>query len=341
VYKRQTSLLPIYLSSTRKDNFRESDDTLKDTTMDNKKDIISYRTDKRALSEKGQNLSETATAEQTGTGNPISGQQVSFSVFLNKKTEKLTTALYMVTSFLSDNEPLKWKLRERAVDLLSDISSVRNSNTGEVENIYADHSFAVEEMVSLLEVAVASKLISEMNFSILKKEYLSLKALIDSDEYAEKKTGRFIFSQNFFPKREKLESTANGHKQLIKDSTQESDITKEEGNTVDSKGQTRSTTPRTTLPTLQGQKNSFTGVRPTKKTNSQARTFKDIKAGKTNRRDAVLKLFKKNKELTIKDISREVSGCSEKTIQRELIALVSKGVLNKKGERRWSRYSLK
>lgn len=312
--------------------------------MDNKKDIISYGTDKRALSGKGQNLSDTVTAKQTGIDNPTSGQQVSFSVFLNKKTEKLTTALYMVTSFLSDNEPLKWKLRERAVDLLSGISNARNSNTSEVENIYADHSFSVEEIVSLLEVAAASKLISEMNFSILKKEYLSLKSLIDSDEYAEKKTGRFIFSQNFFPKREELESVANEHKLLIKDNTQESDATTEEENATDSKGQIRSITPHTTPPTPQGQKNNFIGRTPVKKTNLQTRTprtFKDIKAGKTNRRGLVLKLFKKNKELTIKDISREISGCSEKTIQRELIAMVSSGVLNKKGERRWSRYSLK
>ena len=69
--------------------------------------------------------------------------------------------------------------------------------------------------------------------------------------------------------------------------------------------------------------------------------FKDVRHLKGDRRDAILKLFKKGQELMIKDISLNVRGCSEKTIQRELLALVAGGVLNKRGERRWSRYSLK
>jgi len=69
--------------------------------------------------------------------------------------------------------------------------------------------------------------------------------------------------------------------------------------------------------------------------------LRDIKAGKTNRKDNIIKLFKKGEDLMIKDISHKISDCSEKTIQRELIALVAAGVLKKKGERRWSRYSLK
>jgi hypothetical protein len=42
----------------------------------------------------------------------------------------------------------------------------------------------------------------------------------------------------------------------------------------------------------------------------------------------------------IKDVSPLVTGCSEKTIQRELSAMVRSGILKKVGEKRWSRYSL-
>ena len=42
----------------------------------------------------------------------------------------------------------------------------------------------------------------------------------------------------------------------------------------------------------------------------------------------------------IKDVSPLISGCSEKTIQRELLAMVYAGILRKMGEKRWSRYSL-
>jgi hypothetical protein len=34
-------------------------------------------------------------------------------------------------------------------------------------------------------------------------------------------------------------------------------------------------------------------------------------------------------------------SCSEKTLQRELVSMVKNGVLDKMGEKRWSRYFLK
>jgi hypothetical protein len=43
----------------------------------------------------------------------------------------------------------------------------------------------------------------------------------------------------------------------------------------------------------------------------------------------------------MKDFVKVIPECSEKTIQRELLDLVGKGVLKKEGERRWSTYSLR
>ncbi|MDB5224722.1 MAG: seg [Candidatus Adlerbacteria bacterium] len=45
-----------------------------------------------------------------------------------------------------------------------------------------------------------------------------------------------------------------------------------------------------------------------------------------------------NKGVSIKDISKVVRNCSEKTIQRELGALIQQGLVKKIGERRWSVY---
>ncbi len=66
----------------------------------------------------------------------------------------------------------------------------------------------------------------------------------------------------------------------------------------------------------------------------------DDKESRSVRADKIVALLKDNKELSIKDFLRHIKGCSEKTIQRELLSLVSKGSIKKKGERRWSRYSL-
>jgi hypothetical protein len=62
---------------------------------------------------------------------------------------------------------------------------------------------------------------------------------------------------------------------------------------------------------------------------------------KNERLDKILSLFKPGEELMIKDIATHLKDVSEKTVQRELLLLVAKGSLRKKGERRWSRYTLK
>jgi len=50
--------------------------------------------------------------------------------------------------------------------------------------------------------------------------------------------------------------------------------------------------------------------------------------------------IKDKKKASIKDISLTIRGVSEKTIQRELQALIAEGEVSREGERRWSTYSL-
>jgi predicted transcriptional regulator len=59
-----------------------------------------------------------------------------------------------------------------------------------------------------------------------------------------------------------------------------------------------------------------------------------------DRRTLVLDTLRRGGKLGIKDIALQVVGFSEKTVQRELINLVSEGVVRKEGEKRWSKYSL-
>jgi len=69
---------------------------------------------------------------------------------------------------------------------------------------------------------------------------------------------------------------------------------------------------------------------------------------KRQRRESILSIIKNNAgNATIKDIKTKVSdgtktgpNISEKTLQRELVSMVKDGVLNKTGEKRWSRYFL-
>jgi hypothetical protein len=59
-----------------------------------------------------------------------------------------------------------------------------------------------------------------------------------------------------------------------------------------------------------------------------------------DRREAVMSVIRNKGSVSIKDISTLIRGVSEKTIQRELISLIETGVVEKRGERRWSTYSL-
>ena len=60
-----------------------------------------------------------------------------------------------------------------------------------------------------------------------------------------------------------------------------------------------------------------------------------------DRRKIILAIIKQKPQLAVKDISKSIPAVSEKTIQRELLAMVEEGILKKTGERRWSTYSMK
>jgi DNA-binding transcriptional ArsR family regulator len=82
---------------------------------------------------------------------------------------------------------------------------------------------------------------------------------------------------------------------------------------------------------------------------SAKRTTRDSVEGKSaasdkghikDRREAILSVIKNKQKANIKDISTLIRDVSEKTIQRELFALIEEGTVSKQGERRWSTYSL-
>ncbi len=60
--------------------------------------------------------------------------------------------------------------------------------------------------------------------------------------------------------------------------------------------------------------------------------------GQDYRRKILMELLNKKDKISIKDATSAIENCSEKTIQRELLALVRDGLAIKEGERRWSTY---
>jgi predicted transcriptional regulator len=60
----------------------------------------------------------------------------------------------------------------------------------------------------------------------------------------------------------------------------------------------------------------------------------------SERQQLIIDILKKGGKLGIKDITSQMVGCSEKTVQRELAVLVKSGIVQKDGEKRWSGYVL-
>ncbi len=75
-------------------------------------------------------------------------------------------------------------------------------------------------------------------------------------------------------------------------------------------------------------------------TSTGTATAASVPANTADRRTRIRTILEAKGEATIKDISEIVTDCSEKTIQRELNAMIEDNVVKREGERRWSRYSL-
>jgi hypothetical protein len=233
-----------------------------------------------------------------------------YLVFVFKKTEKITAALYLVSGLLKDDEPMKWELRDRGMDLLSSSFTASSSMPGDKNAVIQSLFSAALETISLLNVARISNLISEMNHDLLVREIDNIVRMLRDRLAQNAQNAGYILSESFF-------KTPNLFASGFKPDAR--------------------TNPRTDSPSQAGQNRGDY----TPQNKGTARISADSTAKKTDRQDRILTILKDQSNLTVKDFAKVITDVSEKTIQRELLDLVQKGVIKKEGERRWSRYSLK
>lgn len=241
----------------------------------------------------------------------LSGNHIAF-VF--KKIERLSSALYLLTNLWNDLEPLKWSIRQKNLDLISEASRYHYEHLLSRSEVTNKLLGRVGEIISLLEIAFSAGLLSDMNLRVLREEYLYLTRILREKENTFITLPKDFFSdatlgdREVFPQALSLphtmgaEDISKGHKGHIKDISTKMSFTKKQ------------TVPKSRPSTSHNENN--------------------------DRREAIIKLVKNMGEITIKDAVLVIKNCSEKTIQRELISMTESGVLKKTGERRWSRYSL-
>ncbi len=229
--------------------------------------------------------------------------------FVQKKTEKLVAAIYVVSNFIKDNEPLKWSIREKALELLELATLLNFVSLDERRAILRNHQSVASEIISLSGVARVSGLFSEMNHDIIKREFETLLRTIDESE---KKQETSVFAPDFFETKSLLERPSSPDVQYGQNSSAESFM----NNRKIQKDKVNANQPR--------------------KTQNQATIEQNIKD--KDRKTLIIDMLRKKDGLGIKDFVSVISGVSAKTIQRELLSLVAEGHIRKEGDRRWSRY---
>ncbi|MBI2046281.1 MAG: hypothetical protein HYT28_02585 [Parcubacteria group bacterium] len=248
--------------------------------------------------------------------------------FAVKMAERLTSALYLVSDLIPPSEPLKTLLRNKGLIILSDIFSCTAPIKKDAkENVFLMVLTNIEETNAFLRIARTSGVVSEMNANILQKEYLNLSSFLESrrDYFCYSGT-EVVFGNHFFEKDNMLSIDNFG--------------------TVKSKGHDKRHTidkGQAEKKLLNNENRGFIAIKKqgTEKVEKALDTQTKENVIQEERKETIVQLIKDtNSDVNIKDISNRISGCSEKTLQRDLIYLVQKGILKKNGERRWSRYSL-
>lgn len=232
--------------------------------------------------------------------------------FANKKTEKLVTALYLVSDCMETDDAIKGKLRLLGVELLSDIYKLSTVSQIEKSNYISISLVRVYELLSIIEIACTIGFISEMNTAILKKEFLLLVSDLKSNQEKEKNF-TFILDEKMFNLPESIARQDLAQEERIKDKRTSFNTM----SFMNNKSQ------------LSSSKNDFSSV-----------ALSDRKDRTTKILEIIKDSHNGQSGVSIKDISLSFIDCSEKTIQRELNSLVIKGQLKKTGAKRWSRYSI-
>jgi len=260
--------------------------------------------------------------------------------YITKKPEKLASAIYLITSFFSEQEPLKWRLRSLASELASLSLYLKDNFSREREQAGFELRSSALEIITLFNVARNSGLVSDVNHEIISREMYKYLNSIGLPVGVSEDGGNILLSSNFFS----IESSASKQPELAEQNPQK------DTSTVLDAGKKSNTDlePKNVFNEEQSTKTEYLPRTEHFVPNRTARDskpkdlkdFSTVAVKKNARQSIIINLLKRKKEIMIKDVSPLIHNCSEKTIQRELLAMVKAGILKKEGEKRWSKYSL-
>lgn len=277
-----------------------------------------------------------------------------------RKAEKICKAYFLLTQHIQDNDSIKLKLRSLALDMSSKTLSLVTS-LNKTEELSRDIVTTLMALVSVSDIAVGARFISEANYALVVYQVQMFIGEIDTYWKTSSNNNQVLSIQMFDV--ESLDSSYTNDRsvdmsfslsdKLEKDISTKKPLNAFPGrvNSINTKiSENRYHTPIN--PTEYNRTSANTSANTLVKENSSSKLNTRVESSKglnipsvnrevkNERQSLILSTISARGESSIKDLTDIIKGCSEKTIQRELIALVDAGSLVKTGERRWSRYSI-
>ncbi|MBI2628126.1 MAG: DeoR family transcriptional regulator [Candidatus Niyogibacteria bacterium] len=283
--------------------------------------------------------------------------------YIQERTQKITEALYRVTDLFSDKEPIKWLLRKKGIDIFNCLSFLDdNSPDRRLKNIEIV-SGSISSILRVLDIASAGAFISAVNFEVLQREY---RALVDFINHSKKdilpsptaflsdSVLKIVSSENNSKESPDkghsngqkgqvgINNFFNGQALIVKDikkinnnkENSNNSNNLEIKNNVKIKSQIIANTNTTdTIKIRQLMNNNKKNV-PYNDDNDEIEI-------KFNRQKKILEFVKNNGWVGAREVSVMFNkNISEKTVQRDLIAMADSGILRKAGDKRWRRYAV-
>lgn len=277
-----------------------------------------------------------------------------YSTLVAKKSERLVTALYLVTDLMSDSDPIKHGLRKNAVALLSSMNALSQHDVKDRIIEFKMSLRAVTEITSLLHVAITTGIVSEMNGQLLMDGFRALQLVLEKRQPVLTEEMLKVDNEDSL---NKIDNTGVGINSTSYDALTPLNLARLHSNEQDLRRSHDSIRQAKVLSKLtgsyKGQENTDKGQNIIKDRSSLHNVLVEharpqgtqlassFQMKKLGRREQILALFVKGVDVSIKDIAARIKGCSEKTIQRELNALLYDNVIERIGEKRWSRYILR
>ena len=220
-----------------------------------------------------------------------------------RRAERLIAAVFLMTNHIPVDETLRIESRKVATSILPKALASRDELRSNASTALSEFRVAIRHLMSLVRLMVFAGFVSSQNAEVVVGAADELGAFVLT-------AGRSTLSESFVFSREELTDVPDIYKgqRDIKDrvAIKDSNILRDSGAV------------------------SFTGPATAGGSPTAARS----------RSSGIVGILRTGGELNIRDIAANLPEYGEKTIQRELNALIQQGIVKRTGLKRWSRYSL-